>query len=49
MTNVCENKDLYTLFFLSQCPELGCKRNVSLGNCINLLGVKFWEVERQEM
>lgn len=25
MTDACENKDLYTLLFLPQHPELGCK------------------------
>jgi len=41
MTNACENKDLYILFFLSQCPGLGYNWSVSLDDHINLFGFKF--------
>lgn len=35
------NKDLYILFFLSQCPELGYKWSVTIDDHNNLFGFKL--------
>lgn len=36
-----KNKDLYILFFLSQCPELGYKWSVTIDDHNNLFGFKL--------